>query len=515
MTRRPDIVLLILDTQRADRLSCYGHRQPLTPQIDDLAAKSTLFNYAFSPAQWTIPSHASMFTGVYPAVHRTTQSFSVLPDTLPTMAERLHHGGYHTAAFCNNPLVGVINNGLRRGFHNFVNYSGWFTSQTKEEKTRSDLIENSYQWLKQRVSTIFSHAQDAFARSEALLILSFTPLVVPIWQKALSVKGNTVKALNDAAKLLVERRGIERDQPIFSFINLMDAHTPYRPRRRFVERFAPRFLRDKAAQRYLRDFNSNIYGWNLPLSSDLDEERKSFLDGMYNAEVAGQDDHVGEFLQKLEDSGRLDNTMLIVCSDHGDHLGEKHLIGHAFSTYNELVRVPLIIHDPTGDLQCGTTVDHFVSTRRLFHTVLDAAGLAAEEEQAFSLACHNGSDPDKGVVLSEAEPQQQVVSMLLQREPQLVHEHRCNQTRYAACSEGFKLVQVGNDHIELYNLHEDPSEQMDLHPILPERVETLQDYLDRYMNSTDTSSSIDNTNAAAGFDDPQVRRRLRDLGYLE
>ena len=121
MTSRPDIVLLVLDTQRVDRLSCYGCSPETSPYIDALAADATIFRHAASPASWTVPAHASMFTGHYPSLHHTVQSYSVLPKTLPTLAERLRDSGYFTAAFCNNPLVGVVNNGLRRGFLSFLN----------------------------------------------------------------------------------------------------------------------------------------------------------------------------------------------------------------------------------------------------------------------------------------------------------------------------------------------------------------------------------------------------------
>jgi arylsulfatase A-like enzyme len=94
---RPDIVLLVLDTQRADRLSCYGYDQPTTPHLDAFAADATRFSHAFSAAQWTVPSHTSLFTGLYPSVHGTQQSFSVVPESLPLLAERLGADGYYTA----------------------------------------------------------------------------------------------------------------------------------------------------------------------------------------------------------------------------------------------------------------------------------------------------------------------------------------------------------------------------------------------------------------------------------
>src|SRR5262245_9490068 len=89
LTRRPDIILLILDTQRADRFSCYGCPLETSPQIDEFATDATLFRFAVSPTNWTIPSHTSLFTGVYPSSHGTVHASSVVPTTLPTVAERL------------------------------------------------------------------------------------------------------------------------------------------------------------------------------------------------------------------------------------------------------------------------------------------------------------------------------------------------------------------------------------------------------------------------------------------
>ncbi|MFS8813548.1 sulfatase-like hydrolase/transferase, partial [Synechococcus sp. R55.7] len=125
---RPNILLIVLDTQRADRLSCYwseaerARQLPTSPNLDRLAAESTLFERAIAPAQWTIPSHASLFTGEYPSTHQTVQADLELSPALPTLAELLQLSGYTTVGFCNNPLVGILKNGLRRGFETFYNY---------------------------------------------------------------------------------------------------------------------------------------------------------------------------------------------------------------------------------------------------------------------------------------------------------------------------------------------------------------------------------------------------------
>src|SRR5574341_2117424 len=124
--RQPNIIRLMLDTHRAERMSLYGYGKHTTPNIDWLAEKATVFDWAIAPGQWTIPSHSSMFTGLYPTVHQTTQSYDTLPPDIPTLAELLAGAGYHTVGFCNNPLVGVLDNGLKRGFAEFYNYGQTF-----------------------------------------------------------------------------------------------------------------------------------------------------------------------------------------------------------------------------------------------------------------------------------------------------------------------------------------------------------------------------------------------------
>ncbi|WP_035987436.1 sulfatase [Leptolyngbya sp. KIOST-1] len=514
MAARPDILFLVLDTQRADRLSCYGYDKPTSPNLDAIAADSTRFAQAVSAAQWTVPSHASMFTGLYPSEHTMVQSYSVLPKDLPTLAERLEASGYYTAGFCNNPLVGVINNGLRRGFTSFLNYSGLLTSRPNQAGSHPGLISRYRQWFKGKIATFLNRVQDAFARSDALLALSFTPLMVPLWQTALSFKGNTQKSLEDTANLLIKRTGVQAEQPVFAFVNLMGTHMPYHPPRRYIEQFAPHVLADRKAQTFLQRFNGDVYGWLAPLTGALDDHQKQTLDGMYDAEVAYQDALLGQFFDRLKVSGQLDNTLVIICADHGEHLGEKQYMGHSLSIYNELVRVPLIIRDPQNRLEQGSVVDAVVSTRRLFHTVLAAAGIANERELALDLA-HSQDAPQRDYVFAEAIPPQNVVNLMQKRQPELVKEMGCDRVRRAVWMGQHKLIETEGSVAELYDVLEDPTEALDLSAILPENVEVLQDCLQAFADRSDQSLAQAAATRATDYDDPEVRRRLEDLGYLE
>ena len=509
----PDILLLVLDTQRADRLSCYDYAKETSPALDKLASDATLFRHAFSPAQWTVPSHASMFTGVYPSIHGTQHAHSSLPQSLPTIAERLQAEKYYTAAFCNNPLVGVVDNGLRRGFQSFLNYSGLLTSRPNQAGVQRTFFDRYRQVFKKVLGGTLHKMQDAFARSDALLWFAFSPVMIPLWQTALSFKGNTPKSLNDAAQLLIDRKGVERDQPVFAFVNLMGTHMPFHPQHHMLERFAPNTLQSREEQRYLRRFNSDVFGWLTPLASEMAEQHKALLDSVYDAEVATQDEYLGLFFDRLQSSGALDNTLVIVVADHGEHLGEKHLIGHTVSLYRELTHVPLIIRDPAGDFARGTLRDKPVSTRRLFHTMLTAANAATEEEEAYTLAQSESNDADNSTVYSEAVTSQNVLQLMMKHKPELYQKHRCDQRRLAIWQDQQKLILTGDAHRELFDFVNDPEEQRNLSTQQPERVEKLAEQALAFQHQAKMQAL--QTDKVVAPENEQIQSRLRALGYLE
>ena len=115
-TRSPNILLIVMDTARADYLSCYGHPHPTTPVLDRLAREGVRFATAISPAEWTVPSHASLFTGTFPSRHSAVNQHRYLDGRLHTLAEVLGRRGYRTACFTNNAFISEAT-GLNRGFH--------------------------------------------------------------------------------------------------------------------------------------------------------------------------------------------------------------------------------------------------------------------------------------------------------------------------------------------------------------------------------------------------------------
>ena len=177
----------------------YGYKRDVSPNLDNFAAASTVFENAISPAQWTVPSHASMFTGEYVNTHLTTQPGHSLDYHFKTIAEILSTNGYQSTGFCNNPLVGVLDNDLKRGFDTFYNYGG--AIQTRPVRDTYLLLKPlSSLWSRytQLLRKISYPIQNLFAQSDRMFQLSLRPAVVPLWTKLANFKGDTGKSLQDA-----------------------------------------------------------------------------------------------------------------------------------------------------------------------------------------------------------------------------------------------------------------------------------------------------------------------------
>ncbi|MFW5748339.1 MAG: sulfatase [Chloroflexota bacterium] len=513
----PDILLIVLDTLRRDRLSVYGHPQETSPHFDAFAAQATLFERAIAPAQWTIPAHASMFTGLYPTTHQVTQANSRLSPNLPTLAEILRANGYHTAGFCNNPLVGVLDNGLTRGFTDFYNYAGAAPNRP-HDVTRSwarRALARRWQRFALRVSQRFAH-------NDRLFRLSLHPLLTPIWTRYVNYKGNTAYAVDDLADYITRHRQADGGrQPLFTFLNLMGGHMPLQPPQDYLHRFAPDVSRDRQAYRFMARFNADAARWASPVETPLGEWERRVIDGFYNAEVAHQDEHLGRLLHRLRSSGALDHTMVIIVADHGEGHGDHDFFGHSFVVYQELVHVPLLIHYP-GAYPPGTRVETNVSTRRLFHTILDAASVIPPIDDAHPNADVSGlslvratngrPDTEAGLAFAEAIPPQMFLSVLEHRSPDLIERRSLYQPRRGLYRDSFKLAQVGDRVEGLFDIMADPAELQNVADQQQDVAVALQHQLNQFVAFAE-QMRVTSTDFTRVSDD--VLDNLRALGYIE
>jgi arylsulfatase A-like enzyme len=513
-TSKPNILFIVLDTQRRDRLPMYGYAQDTAPHLEDFSAKATIFDRAIAPAQWTIPSHTSMFTGLYPSAHQVTQGYSQLSAMHPTFTEVLQVEGYHTVGFCNNPLVGVLNHGLQRGFDQFYNYAGATTSRPFQ---RLGAIRRS---IRQAWWRFAQPVQNYFAHSDHLFQISMNPLLVPLWTRLINYKGNTARSIDDTIAYIQNHRAGGADRPLYTFLNLMGTHLPYRPPQDYLDRVAPKL--DRHAYQFMNRFNSEASRWASPTDPPLTDWEQRTLHDFYDAEILHQDYHLGRLFKMLQTSGALEDTVLIIAADHGESHGDHDFFGHSFVVYQELVHVPLMIYAPEGLFPAGKRVQTNVSTRRIFHTVLDLAGVdapldhkdpnAAVEALSLRQAVNGAPDTEGGIVFSEAYPPSTFLSVIENSNPAMIERLRLRQVRRGVYDGAHKLAVVQHQPEALFNVAQDPSEAHNLAADDPARVACLQQHLDTFVKTTAGQDAEQGQNAEI---DAAVVENLRALGYID
>jgi arylsulfatase A-like enzyme len=346
----PNILLITLDTVSAQHMSLHGFERQTTPHLDRWAKKGTWFNRAMSTAPWTLPSHASMFTGRYPHELSTTRR-TPLDATCPTMPEVLTERGYVTAGFVANRWYTSYESGLDRGF---IHYED-FDYSIGEFSQCSDLSH----WFSVQIPVRhFFHCYDVLGRKSAADI-------------------------NRSFLGWLDRQDAQR--PYFAFLNFFDAHDPYVPPPPFDTKFGPPLSAE--------DLALSSQWWDLK-HSDLPPAQLEAAERAYDSCLAYLDDQLGQLLDEMQRRGLLDNTLVIVTSDHGEHFGEHHLYLHGQSLYRDLIHVPLILIQP-GRVPAGQCIQEYITLRDLAATVFDLAGIHDHPLPGSSLARYWGEEPHR------------------------------------------------------------------------------------------------------------------------
>jgi choline-sulfatase len=318
MPDSPNVLFLVLDSMRTDRISCYGHDRETTPNLDVFSTNSTRYTNAYAPAPWTLPTHTSLFTGLYPSEHGITNAFPDsslrLSEEIPTLAEKLRADGYQTAGFSNNPWVGKTS-GLDRGFDDYVEWN----LEIREESTPA--IHSRTDRFVSRFHSLVGHA------SRQPIYLLKRPFFTD--------------SLTRRASSWMESASVD-DQPWFCFMNLMEAHSPYFPRK-----WAFRELGlETPGPIEPRVLNTKLLAYVMG-KTDLDEETRDRVMEFYDASLRYQDRKVSELLDSLRENGIFDDTLIIICSDHGKTLGgfdRTESPPHYLRDIN--TRVPLFVKSP-------------------------------------------------------------------------------------------------------------------------------------------------------------------------
>jgi len=325
----PIVILVSIDTLRADRLSCYGHARTTSPFLDRLARTGVLFSQAYTTAPWTVPAHMSLLTGKLPALYRVppsevpeegaqTTDYWWLDPAERTLAERFREEGYDTAGFVDSVWL-VPELGMDQGFEAFDTGAAMLPEADPDGGVRT-VCRKALDWID----------------------------------------------------------GRDGDGPFFLFLHVFDVHGPYAPPEPFDRLFrGDARYRARAGERYEVEATTDRFG---VISSHLvrqdlsdPENPTGFLDAQYDGGIAFVDRELEGFFAELGRRGLLRRTIVAITSDHGESLGEHEFFGHGI-LYDPVMLVPMILWAP-GSLEGGCVDPRLVSTLDLAPTLLDLAGI--------------------------------------------------------------------------------------------------------------------------------------------
>jgi uncharacterized sulfatase len=264
----------------------------------------------------------------------------------------------------------------------------------------------------------------------------------------------------------------------------------------------------------------------IPLTEPLNEVADRTLNDLYDAEVAYQDRLLRRLLKDLNKPAVRENTMVIITSDHGEGLNNHDFVGHSLVAYDDLVRVPLIVRYPR-QYPSGRRVSSRVSTRRIFHSALEAAGVtpmsngngnqAPIDVEGLSLARSTNGGPEvEENVFAEAYTPDTLLALMENETPQAIERFRCRSMRRAAYRGHHKLITVDDQPDELFNVIDDPQETRNLITEHPNKAAQLQAALSSFVEEAKTRRPANWEEARKlSLDDEEIAKRLRALGYIE
>lgn len=468
---RKNVLVLLGDTVRADRMSLYGHERPTTPRIDRFAERGVVYDRALSAGVWTLPSHVSLFTGKDVSEHGIDRVKDRLPASATTLAEILAHAGYATWAFTANPFVSD-GTGVTQGFQ--VVEAAW------SERWRGAVAET----MRPRLLDGDVNAR----RARQQIGLGHT--------MGFQAAGPTA---HRALVEWLETRG--DDRPFFAFINYMEAHTPRIPSPEARSRIMDASLSEHSLG-VDQTVDANV-AW-MAGAHDYSPRDFEALRAVYDATLVDWDDAVGDLLDELERRGDLDDTIVVITADHGEALGEHERMGHQFNVHSPVARVPLVVVAP-GQLTPGRS-EQAVSTTSIFGRILELVGLELPPnvEDRITVA----GDASRGALTEYTAPHPLELSMLRHFAAPNMEVYR--RTMNAIERGSFRLVEGSDGSVALYDVREDPGESLDLAPERGDLVDELRVLLRARQGRRDRPLPAETTR----FDE-DARQRLRALGYIE
>ena len=348
----PNVVLIVMDTVAAGHLGMHGYHRATSTTLTELAARGIRFDSARAAASWTLPSHATMFTGRW--LHELSVGWlSPLDQTQPTVAEVLGEKGYATAGFVANTFYCGTSSGLARGFTRYNDFNFPELTALKTSVLVSRAL-TGYQTI-----TYFS---EDWLEAAGLL-----PYVESVWRSLDTDRKSAAEVNRELLGWLSDRTQPER--PFFAFLNYFDAHYPFQLPPGRIHRFGT-----EPTDSYHRVLIQ--HWWDLDKTA-ISPDGIAFATDAYDDCIADLDEQLGKLVDELDRRGVLKNTWLIIASDHGESFGEHPgVFIHGGSLYDTELHVPLVFIPP-GNSASEKTVSEPVSLRDLAATILELTGSAS------------------------------------------------------------------------------------------------------------------------------------------
>jgi len=458
---RPSIVVVVIDTLRADAVSAYGAVEGTTPSFDALASSGLLYERAYAPSPWTLPSHASLLTGYEVDRHGVGIAGRMgLRAEFTTLAERLSDAGYQAVGFSENPLVSALF-GFGRGFERF-------SAPTIEEAFNEDQNPGSLQF----------------------------------------------DIVDEVAAFAAER---DPSRPFFLFANLFDPHSPYldREQNQFIESGVA--IGDFWTANSLKASPTRICD-QLPFSKEL-----KILHGLYLGDVAAADAKLGRIDAIVREAVAEEGLIVVVTADHGEHFGEHRLLDHEFSVRAPVLNIPLAVHGlpdaPAGRIEAPVTIVDVSAS------VLRWAGVEIPAEIAGRPLPTRASEANQPVVDLLAVYSDAKLEVPENWDEELKPMDGAKDAKRAGCSPSdrvfgsmaaltrwpFKLIWFENHPAELYDLRWDPLERSDLAALRPEVSGPLIEEARRRVDEIGLADPAEGAEAPSAAE----LEALRGLGYVE
>jgi arylsulfatase A-like enzyme len=446
-----NVVLIVWDTVRASNLGLYGYDRNNTPNLELCARKGVQYKRALAPAAWTFPSHSCFFTGQWPFRLNTQWKFT-LDTTYPTLAEYLASRGYQTTGFAANTNCCSYETGLARGFAHFEDYP--LTPRSLLGRTVAG------KWILENLSSFFDYYD----------------------KKWVGLQSRGAREINDAFLDWLGRR--RPDRPFFAFLNYFDAHEPYIPTGEYAGRFGirPEFPRD---YEYLVEFVGTV-------KHKLKHRDINMVRDCYDDCIALLDEQLGRLLGKLQAQGLLENTDVIITSDHGEGFGEHRFYGHTYGANLNEIGVPLVILSPRAP--AGRVVYSPVSLRDLPATVVDLLGLAdGSPFPGRSLAAYWGLPPGQDSEITTPALTEQADATAFQTQPRRGRGHPGFQMSLVALDHHYIRSGMGTE--QFYDLRIDPKERVNLMETAPDnqQVEVFRRMLLEMLTDNPGSVEVEET----------------------